>query len=439
MKNIFSKLYERRKLGKGNFTIPRADIEGYNPSEYSNTPGTSKIFGIGLSKTGTTSLFYALGLLGYRSITYRHIRRRGIDRWLDGDFSVDYLSDIDAATDLPLGSFYRNLDLAYPGSKFILTTREKSGWLKSVERQFTNNPDPGEFGKFTRIAAYGHRIFNSEEFSYRYDEHFKSVTQYFKNRDSDLLILDISVDHKWQRLLKFLNYGSPPPSVDYPNRKPGSKPPEQALFYTDIFGGEVAYMFTTQTTKRLEFSQVLQSFVDDIEVHREQGGVFSSALIMVDRVPSLSAPKKSLFLSLERIDAKEPHFCFGRKQQLLIGVLVQNLLSKAPGIMIADPDSPLDYESFSKVSLDLSRQSSLLEMDIQLSSFEDIFPVNNHHALTRLIEFPEIQRLQKFISLDILKQKDSIQMYGIYRFSPDIYKHLNDINFARLDLHRQTS
>jgi hypothetical protein len=78
-------------------------------------------------------------------------------------------------------------------------------------------------------------------------------------------------------------------------------------------------------------------------------------------------------------------------------------------------------------------------MDIQLSSFEDIFPVNNHHALTRLIEFPEIQRLQKFISLDILKQKDSIQMYGIYRFSPDIYKHLNDINCARLDLHRQTS
>ena len=56
------------------------------------------IFGIGLSKTGTTSLFAALDELGYRSATYRHLRGLGLDEWFEGNFERDYLAGYDAAT-----------------------------------------------------------------------------------------------------------------------------------------------------------------------------------------------------------------------------------------------------------------------------------------------------------------------------------------------------
>ena len=67
---------------------------------------SNKIFGIGLSKTGTTSLYAALAYLGYRSGTYGHMKKLGLDQWWQGNFKKDYLRDFDAMTDLPIGAFY---------------------------------------------------------------------------------------------------------------------------------------------------------------------------------------------------------------------------------------------------------------------------------------------------------------------------------------------
>jgi Sulfotransferase domain len=61
-----------------------------------------KIFGIGLSKTGTTSLYAALHDLGYRSATFRHMRSLGLEEWRRGNFSKDYLKDYDAVTNLAI-------------------------------------------------------------------------------------------------------------------------------------------------------------------------------------------------------------------------------------------------------------------------------------------------------------------------------------------------
>jgi hypothetical protein len=134
-----------------------------------------KVFGIGLSKTGTTSLFAALHMLGYRAGTYRHLRRRELSKWFKGDFSYDYISDFDAVTDLPIGAFYPALDDRYPGSKFILTTRKKSDWLKSCREFFSSKKrDPETASPFynqTQLAAYGIVSFNESQFSYIYDCH----------------------------------------------------------------------------------------------------------------------------------------------------------------------------------------------------------------------------------------------------------------------------
>src|SRR6185503_19618665 len=100
------------------------------------------IFGIGLSKTGTTSLYAALHELGYRSATYGHMAELGLSDWFRGDFTTDYLAGYDAVTDLPIGVFYAQLDMRYPGSKFILTVRDVESWLVSAKTQFSRNPNP---------------------------------------------------------------------------------------------------------------------------------------------------------------------------------------------------------------------------------------------------------------------------------------------------------
>ena len=102
---------------------------------------SAKIFGIGLSKTGTTSLYAALDQLGYRSATFRHMRESGLDRWFEGDFSEDYLANWDAVTDNPISAFYPQLDEQYPGSKFVLTVRDPEAWLTSTRKQWSKRKE----------------------------------------------------------------------------------------------------------------------------------------------------------------------------------------------------------------------------------------------------------------------------------------------------------
>ena len=67
----------------------------------------SKVFGIGLSKTGTSSLAKALDILGYKTLD-----NPGIERYLAGNIdSLDkeLLDTYEAFTDTPIPSFYREL------------------------------------------------------------------------------------------------------------------------------------------------------------------------------------------------------------------------------------------------------------------------------------------------------------------------------------------
>ena len=96
---------------------------------------TTKIFCIGLSKTGTTSLARALEILGYKTRDYI-----GVTSYFAGDLTSINLQEIDANeafTDTPIPSFYKQLDEKYPNSKFILTTRNMEDWLRSCKKQFT--------------------------------------------------------------------------------------------------------------------------------------------------------------------------------------------------------------------------------------------------------------------------------------------------------------
>lgn len=180
----------------------------------------AKIFGIGLSKTGTTSLYSALEILGYRSATFRHMKALSIYDWICGDFSRDYLSTFDAVTNLPMATYFRELDQRYPGSKFILTNRDVDPWLESIERQFSKNAYPdSQFDRDIRLAQYGVITFNEARFRRIHAEHQSAVAEYFADRPDDLLQMNVFEGDHWDPLCKFLN--KPVPNGEFPTLRPG--------------------------------------------------------------------------------------------------------------------------------------------------------------------------------------------------------------------------
>lgn len=169
-----------------------------------------KVFGLGLSKTGTSSLNDALTLLGLRAVHYPH------------DLALAH--DADALTDIPVAPYYAELDRAFPGSRFILTVREKSSWLRSIEMHWRlmlqwwedAAPDLRRYHERVALAAYGTLAFDPEHFSRAYDAHERNVRGYFRGRD-DLLVIDICGGEGWPRLCPFLGLPEPPAPFPHAN------------------------------------------------------------------------------------------------------------------------------------------------------------------------------------------------------------------------------
>jgi hypothetical protein len=205
-----------------------------------------KILGIGLSKTGTKSLIGALAQCGLRTAHYiEHIRiMRGLGTWFSGDFDKDSLADCDAAADLPIATFFAQLDRRYPGSKFILTVREIESWLTSVRQHWQRAPlkqkriqlgkkiSVDQYRRLLRLTTYGMDDFCADRFRWIYQTHLKNVQSHFENRPHDLLILDVCGGEAWDRLGPFLGsmVNSPPPGMQFPweNKAPESKPVARA-------------------------------------------------------------------------------------------------------------------------------------------------------------------------------------------------------------------
>jgi hypothetical protein len=176
--------------------------------------GPTKIFGIGLNKTGTSSLHVALRMLGLRSLHwggaegYRKVRRAHEEgRPLLHYFTEDY----DAYMDI--GWLTANFDLAdaqYPRSKFILTTRDVDGWLNSrqrhVERNVRNQAAGRYDGKFVTV--------DRTDWWHEYRKHHRRVYSYFADRPDDLLVMDICAGDGYEKLCAFL--GKPVVAEPFP-------------------------------------------------------------------------------------------------------------------------------------------------------------------------------------------------------------------------------
>ncbi len=153
-----------------------------------------KVFGIGMSRTGTTSLAIALRAVNYSSVIHYPTKKT----LFAGQYS--------AAFDIPVANYYKQLDKAFARSKFIYTVRDKDSWLASMDSYFARR---GRFYSkqqyMNRVLLYGQYDFDRDVYSAAYDKHHNDVMQHFETRPNDLLVMDICGGDGWATLLPFLN------------------------------------------------------------------------------------------------------------------------------------------------------------------------------------------------------------------------------------------
>jgi Sulfotransferase domain len=181
------------------------------------TDAQTKIFGIGLSRTGTLSLTSALEMLGIEAVHYPNDVRT--QRQLkEGQYSLSLLERVQAVTDIPVSPFYAQFDAVFPKSKFILTTRSTEEWLHSVERHFQMYVDHQRdtFDDFVLACVYGTLRFDAGRFRYVKEVHEENVRRYFSNKPRQLLIVNFLEADSWEPLCAFLDL--PVPDEPFPHR-----------------------------------------------------------------------------------------------------------------------------------------------------------------------------------------------------------------------------
>jgi hypothetical protein len=156
-----------------------------------------KIFGIGLSKTGTISLENVFYTLGYTSIHYPRPP-------LCPDL-IEVMKKFDAGSDSSVAYSYKELDVAFPGSKFILTTRSLKSWLRSYKHFLSEDFQYVGDEIVVQVGLLRDTKFNKKTFRKGFIKHHFEVKEYFKNRPNDLLIVDFSKGDGWEKICKFLN------------------------------------------------------------------------------------------------------------------------------------------------------------------------------------------------------------------------------------------
>ena len=176
-----------------------------------------KVFGIGLNKTGTTTLGQCGKLLGYKTISCQ--RKLLEDIVLSKDFSnlIKVVQRNNFFEDWPWPLIYKELDELFPRSKFILTVRkDPSTWLNSLKKHsMTTHPN-----FHCRLLAYGYnypQYFEREHLTF-YENHRKSVNEYFANRKNDFIELCWEKGDGWKELCSFLDCEIPPHNFPHVNK-----------------------------------------------------------------------------------------------------------------------------------------------------------------------------------------------------------------------------
>ena len=179
-----------------------------------------KIFGIGWAKTGTKTLGKCFEILGFSHVSRRLDLVKTIEKGnLSKIFKIAQKSE--TFEDWPWIILYQELDKKFPGSKFILTTRDQIQWLKSYRNLLKNEGKPTKRKNQIRTFLYDLPFpdVTDEDLLNRYQRHNSEVQDYFSTKPNSLLIVDWGKGDGWNELCEFLQL--PIPDVEFPHLNKG--------------------------------------------------------------------------------------------------------------------------------------------------------------------------------------------------------------------------
>jgi len=171
-----------------------------------------KIVGIGLSKTGTTSLRIALQILGYNAIGWSERAANYYSQSLFQKLEHEYVKKFDAFTSEPWAQMYKFFDLTFD-CKFICTHRNKEDWYKSLLNQVVSRQSQDNLKLVYPFSDPA----NEKDKMMKYFE--KWYDDIFQNFFTNWPILHINIENiGWDEVCKFLDKPIPDEPFPYINK-----------------------------------------------------------------------------------------------------------------------------------------------------------------------------------------------------------------------------
>lgn len=176
----------------------------------------TKIFGIGLNKTGTTSLKQVFVHLGF---AHFHRKPRLLKHWKKREYDeiFEWIEGYTTFEDWPWPLMVPELLERYPTAKFILTRRkDPETWVESLKRQSERtNPDNNP-----RQVIYGYSYphgYEEEHIAY-YNAHLDRMRGMFADRPAQFAEFCWEKGDGWAEVCKFLGVKKPRKSFPHANR-----------------------------------------------------------------------------------------------------------------------------------------------------------------------------------------------------------------------------
>ncbi len=171
---------------------------------------SQKVIGLGLPRTGTTSISKALEILGYSGSHFCILQSK----------QMNYLAPSSKKAFVVDNSYYKNYRKLFeenrgrPDPKYVLTTRKKEDWLVSI----------GKFNREEWLQSNGRfDIVDLPDIA----EYETEVQDFFRQRNGELLRLNLFEEkNPWQTFCNFLS--EPVPKAAFPHERPilGTKNPQ---------------------------------------------------------------------------------------------------------------------------------------------------------------------------------------------------------------------
>jgi hypothetical protein len=216
--------FEKENAASKKLTSLRRICEKYLSPKFPNYKYPI-VFGIGLSRTGTSSLNEALNIMGYHAIHWINPHTRSL-------IDIDDFFLFDAFTDIPVSYQFEELYKMFPEAKFVYTTRSINTWEQSIKKHYQNNRNistPSELNnkstadRFGKLAGKieGNLYAQYPTWNVAFQEFDKRVRNFFDNKPLDkFLELRICEGEGWEKLCPFLEKKIPETTFPNKNQSP---------------------------------------------------------------------------------------------------------------------------------------------------------------------------------------------------------------------------